>query len=133
MIHWRPGDETEGLCCGKTEAVMSGLDGNVRSPRAARKKRNPSIFLFYQSFMNKSGLCYLLTRFAILSFMLPPLSPTLSVFVFPSFTSAASHEVKTKKRSTETPQQCNNRTNLSVTSSLHRPRGLLHTTVEQNV
>lgn len=46
----------EDLCCGKTEAVMSGLDGNCRSPRAGRKKKqgNPSIFLSLFSFLNHS-------------------------------------------------------------------------------
>lgn len=55
----------EDLCCGKTEAVMSGLDGNCRSPRAGRKKTGKSLnlslslslFFLKKSFMKKSGLC----------------------------------------------------------------------------
>lgn len=54
---YNSGDETKGLCCRKSKAVMIGLDGNVRSPRAAREKANPSISLFYLSFMYKSVLC----------------------------------------------------------------------------
>ncbi len=31
-IPWRSGNETKSLCCAKSVAVMSGLDGNVRTP-----------------------------------------------------------------------------------------------------
>lgn len=47
----------EDLCCGKTEAVMSGLDGNCRSPRAGRKKNREipqSFSLSLFSFLNHS-------------------------------------------------------------------------------
>lgn len=48
----------EDLCCGKTEAVMSGLDGNCRSPRAGREKKNreipQSLSLSLFSFLNHS-------------------------------------------------------------------------------
>lgn len=64
--------------------IWNGLDGNVRSPEGCEENRNPSIFLFYQSFMNKSGLCavpcYLFARFSILSFMFSPLPLCMILF-----------------------------------------------------
>lgn len=45
-IPWRSADETKGLCCAKTEVAMNGLDGNVRSPGAARKREIHQSFSF---------------------------------------------------------------------------------------
>ena len=83
---------------------MSGLDGNVRSPRAAREKRNPSIFLFYQSFMNKSGLCavscYLphqIYHFVFYVISSPSLSVLIFLFHFNCFSNAL-HKNKEMQR-----------------------------------
>ncbi len=86
LIPWRSGDETEGLCCGKTEAVMSGLDGNVRSPRAGRKREIHQSFPFinhlwislvfvlcpaiFSPFLPFCLLCYLLSHSVCLYFSL---------------------------------------------------------------
>lgn len=78
----------EDLCCGKTEAVMSGLDGNCRSPRAGRKK-NREIpqslslsFFFFKSFMkNLVFVRHSITLFAALSFALISAPVSVSVFI----------------------------------------------------
>lgn len=78
----------EDLCCGKTEAVMSGLDGNCRSPRAGRKKKtgkslNLSLsFFFFKSFMkNLVFVRHSITLFAALSFALISAPVSVSVFI----------------------------------------------------
>lgn len=77
----------EDLCCGKAEAVMSGLDGNCRSPRAGRKKNREipqSLSLFF--FLNHSwrSLVFVqhsITLFAALSFALISAPVSFSVFI----------------------------------------------------
>lgn len=77
----------EDLCCGKTEAVMSGLDGNCRSPRAGRKKTGKSLnlslsFFFFKSFMkNLVFVRHSITLFAALSFALISAPVSVSVFI----------------------------------------------------
>lgn len=101
LIPWRSGHENECLCCAKTKAVMSGLDGNVRSPRATRKREIHQPFSFI-----KSGLCavccYFFTRFAILSFMLSPLPLCPSLYFSLSFQLLLIYKVIARKRSTVT-------------------------------
>lgn len=55
LMPWTCADENKGLCFAKTKPVMSGLDGNVRSPRAKSKEKSISHSLL-SNIMNKSGV-----------------------------------------------------------------------------
>lgn len=63
---------------------MSGLGGNVRSPRAGRKKGNPSIFLFYQSLMVLSSFSFFFAFYYIMThfmfFVLHNLKPLTALY-----------------------------------------------------